>query len=197
MFLRLTYSVLFVFAIASIARANGPDVVTQWTVGSGGNGDYFEVVDTNPNLTWTTAQAYATSLTYNGLHGHLATITSVGEDVFLTSLLGVNGGAWTDLTNDPTYGGTPTNSSTANGFVWADGEPLSYTNWAPNQPEYTIGNEHYVSLDSGGNWTANSNFSQPYILEFAPVPEPGPLGLLALGSLILLARFRRSRSARS
>ena len=38
-------------------------------------------------ITWSNAEAAAEGLSYNGVNGHLATVTSAGENIFLASLI--------------------------------------------------------------------------------------------------------------
>ena len=51
----------------------------------GFNGNYYDAI-LAPGITWTAANTAATSLTYSGAFGHLATITSLAEDAFLNTL---------------------------------------------------------------------------------------------------------------
>src|SRR4051812_25667561 len=58
----------------------------QWTTAEGGNGDYYELVlpDSSANsYSWTEARQAADSMTYQGLQGYLATVTSQAENDFL------------------------------------------------------------------------------------------------------------------
>ena len=86
------------------------------------NGHWYELIlDTSSS--WDQANAIATS---SG--GYLATITSSGEQTFVNSLLSASGcpsgGYWMGLKWTTPYV-----------FGWANGENLSYTHWASNQPD--------------------------------------------------------------
>jgi len=49
------------------------------------DGRHYEIIAAN-NISWTTANAAAGAATYQGVNGHLATITSAAEDLFIESL---------------------------------------------------------------------------------------------------------------
>ena len=51
----------------------------QWTVASGGNDHYYDVVVVADQVTWTASSASASSTVFNGRSGFLATITSQAE----------------------------------------------------------------------------------------------------------------------
>ncbi len=72
------------------------------------------------NTTWTVAEDVA-----NQLGGHLVTINDAAEDAWLASLGWANGRSlWIGL-ND---------AAVSNVFVWASGQPVTYTNWRPDEP---------------------------------------------------------------
>jgi hypothetical protein len=48
------------------------------------NGHYYENI-TNSGMTWDEANTAANAMTYNGMQGHLVTITSREENLFLTN----------------------------------------------------------------------------------------------------------------
>lgn len=58
-----------------------------------------------------------------GLGWHLATLTSAAEDLFVQALVG----------QTQTWFGFDNIADGVN-FVWVTGEPVSYTNWAPGEP---------------------------------------------------------------
>lgn len=112
-----------VWCIASQACAavvNGPIV-------NPANGHNYYLLSAN---TWTAAEAE--SLT---LGGHLATINNLAENEFVFNNFGMTGqyGLWIGL-NDLANEGS---------FVWSSGEPFTYSNWAPGQPD----NNNAVSED--------------------------------------------------
>jgi hypothetical protein len=143
----------------------------QWTVAEGGNGDWYDLVMPDSyqySYSWTQARAAADSMTWLGLQGYLATVTSPGESEFLrdnfSSQLFDNGPlnigvgptdskyAWIGLF-------APTQTS---GFQWVTGEPVNFTDWAPSEPN-SFGTPywqfvHYWTRDfgSGPSWTWNN-----------------------------------------
>ena len=82
------------------------------------NGHSYKVFD--EGMTWTEAKAYCESL-----GGHLVTITSQEEQIFVESILekGTKNSYW--------VGGTGGNKI----FGWITGEPFNYTNWSRLQPD--------------------------------------------------------------
>ena len=136
-----------------------------------------------PNC-WMASEAEAVSL-----GGHLATINDQAEQdwVVLTfALCGKN--LWIGF-NDAKQEGN---------FAWVSGEPVTYTNWSPGEPN-NADNEDYGAIsnqhDLAGRWNdfpnaGRSGWSMPYGL--VEVPEPGTLSLLALGGLFVLCRRRTS-----
>eukprot|EP00038_Savillea_parva_P030119 m.75643 g.75643 ORF g.75643 m.75643 type:complete len:511 (-) comp9007_c0_seq2:85-1617(-) len=77
--------------------------------------------------------------------GHLASITSVSEHNFVTSLLSDAGvgssGFWTGLT-DVAREGT---------FTWSDGSPFTFSSWGNGEPN-NVGNEDCMETSRSGNW---------------------------------------------
>ena len=104
--------------------------VTVWTTGVGANQHGYEVV---PGFsTWSDAQAAASKA-----GGYLAVINAVQEDQFVDQLLtssgATTGSYWIGLTRG---------ASSSGNLNWVTNEPLTYTNWAPGQPDNTNGNEN-------------------------------------------------------
>ena len=68
-------------------------------------------------------------------------------------------------------------------FVWANGEPLVYTNWNFGEPNNAGGDENYVNLEQkyGWRWNDVPDFSGPFMVEFEGllVPVLPPDGLVA------------------
>ena len=104
------------------------------------NGHTYGVYDVG--LTWTEAKTYCESL-----GGHLATITSQEEQDFIFSLL-------TNVSR-PYYflGGCKEDNS----MKWITGEPFTYTNWAPGEPNNIRGQEFYLMIYTGND--AENNYT--------------------------------------
>jgi len=100
--------------------------------------------------TWESAQSVCLA---NG--GYLACIGGPAENAFLASLLQVPA-AYIGL-NDAIDEGQ---------FTWTCGEPLSYTNWYPGQPNNFNGIQDYVELLSNGQWNDQYYYKAlEYIME--------------------------------
>jgi hypothetical protein len=174
-----------------------------------GNGAYFQLVSPASGITWTDADAAASAATYLGLNGHLATITSQAEFNFIVANFPTNF-TWIGL-YDPIGGGDGNGgpgSQHAAEFVWADGEPVSYTAWLANEPNNAAdGGENYTWYEQrNGVWGWNdyqnlaaavtgADPSPPtsYLIEYS-VPEPGAHAFIALVGLGFLLRRRRLSS---
>jgi len=100
----------------------------QWS----GNGHYYDLVIVQ--LSWAEADAEAKNLSWNGLGGHLATITSQEENDFIYSIM--PNGAYTYW-----LGGTQTDLSGGmdEGWEWTTGEAWDYTNWNAGEPNDDLG----------------------------------------------------------
>lgn len=71
------------------------------------------------SLPWTDAEAEAQQW-----HGHLATLDDGAEEAWVRTTFGIDEHYWIGF-NDIAQEGT---------WVWAGGDPVSYTNWAPGEP---------------------------------------------------------------
>jgi len=168
----------------------------QWTTGSGANSHWYEAV-TN-TMTWDEANTAAQTKTYNGVQGHLVTITSSEENEFVWGLRTDNGGysgfnSW--------LGGYQSSDSTAtgDGWAWVTGEDWIYTSWAYHEPndvdkteDHTEDHIHFYH----GNWNDyyNNKKRTGYIVEYEnTVPIPGAVWLLGSG-LIGMMGIRRRRT---
>jgi glucose/arabinose dehydrogenase len=109
------------------------------------NGNTYQLT---ASLTWEQAQAEA-----QRLGGNLVTINNAAEETWLKQTFGGTESFWIGL-NDRTTEGQ---------FVWASGEAVSYTNWAPGEPNNSGGNEDVVGMNFGGSrrwndWGAANRF---------------------------------------
>jgi len=142
-------------------------------------GHYYEAIP-GP-IMWPDARAEAESRIYNGMRGHLATITSSGENAFL----------WNNLGMDVFFyylGGT--DEANEGVWQWITGEPWGYTNWYYGEPN-NLNNEDVLVFWYSGRWNDYSTAyaANGYIVEYenmAGVPEPATLWLLLTGIMIII-----------
>lgn len=155
-------------------------VYFQWPIASGGNDHWYGL--TERALSWTEAEAVAVT---EG--GHLASIGSAAEEGFLATTFG---GArfWIGF-NDAASEGT---------WVWSDGSPVTYTNWAPGEPN-NLGDEDYAVMNwSGVQWNDLPDLGgYTYgIVERVVIPEPSAYTVMAAGLMLGFGVWRRIRSSR-
>lgn len=155
------------------------------------NGSYYEFVS-GPAVNHNEAVAAASSHTYLGQQGHLATITSAAENAFVQSL----GGGW--------LGGSRTGSvwswDTGEGAFWngaSGGSPTGlYANWDVAEPNNSGGGEPYLLMRPTGRWQDYNGTGRDvnyYVVEYnhVPVPETASLASFGLGLLSLAVLRRR------
>ncbi|HYE60667.1 MAG TPA: lectin-like protein [Phycisphaerales bacterium] len=133
------------------------------------NSDYY-LYDRGPAgpMLWTDAEAFAVSL-----GGHLASIADAEENEFVRSQVvnfgGVDRRAWIGL-ND---------AASINNYVWSDGTPVNFLNWAAGEPNHANGTEFYAEMLGGnGLWNDQDNDGPTgpgcfTIVEIAGVACPG------------------------
>lgn len=60
-------------------------------------------------------------------------------------------------------------------FLWADGSPVTYTNWNAGEPNNS-GNEDYTQIYSNGVWNdVNGTSTSPFILQLHPATSNSPV----------------------
>ncbi len=97
--------------------------------------------------TWDNAQA-----TCVASGGHLAVINNTAENTFLANILSLQS-AWIGASDTAVEGS----------FQWVNGEPFSYTNWYPGQPNNYSGSQHHVEMLNNGQWNDQYGY---YALEY-------------------------------
>jgi hypothetical protein len=167
---------LFVFGFATNLQA----IPVQWSVEDGGNGHWYEEIDTL--MTWNDAEIYAESL-----DGYLATVTSQAENDFLwDTMIAPNISKFSILGGFPMLGGfqSPSTPEPDTGWQWVTGEEWKYTNWGIGQPDDAWGGQDYLSFWENNTWDDNylNSLNFPSIVE---IPEPATLLLLGLGGFVL------------
>ena len=179
-------------------------MTSLWPIGAAAapvlfDGHYYEYVAAD-QVTWSQAYAAASSLSYAGYQGRLATITSAEENAFVTDLLPQVVAQGNEVDQAAWLGGIRlgTSSDVTQGWTWITGEPWSYTAWAPGEPNLI--DENVLAMwmaDVGGirvrgtwnNGTDSPTLIAGYVVEYAPEPEL-PL-LTGLGVLVLALAARR------
>jgi hypothetical protein len=120
---------------------------------------YYQSTD---EYLWTQSRDIATTL-----GGHLVTITSAEENMFIYNNLRQpdnTWGPWIGLYNTGTVGS----------FAWVTGEPVSYTNWNVGEPNNQGGSAtfiaepyvHIMGFDPLDRWNDVHARYQPFIAEF-------------------------------
>jgi Lectin C-type domain/PEP-CTERM motif len=197
----------------AMALNAAPFSIVEGPITNPANGHQYEVIGSSSGggLDWLTAEADAELL-----GGHLTTINDAAENAWIVSNLAVAVPGGVDLSHLPLWIGysDPTHDagggSHAGNFVWADGDPSTFTSWDGGEPNDNGGNEFYAAINWGfarpggvaGTWNdtpegGSSGFGGtsdgPYfgIVEIAAAPEPASLGVLGLGAVALMGRRRR------
>ena len=168
------------------------------------NGHWYQAVLVPGGITWPAARAAAATLSYAGYPGHLVTITSAAENLFLVLSLPL----WLDDHwriggyQDPA---APDYSEPAGGWRWITGEPWGFTNWHWGEPNNYHGEENLLEMHSDGTWNdiaswyaGDSYGGRGFIVEYERpgsgtglavaltlFPNPVPGGILALGQVTL------------
>ena len=86
------------------------------------NGQYDEYIE-SAGISWTDAKIRAELRTYNGVNGHLVTITNISESVFVNNFVPYHFHSWIGLSDE----------TTAGEYKWVNDEPFNYINQITNQ----------------------------------------------------------------
>jgi hypothetical protein len=165
----------------------------QWTVASGGNGNYYEYIQTA--RTWADARAAALASSYLGNAGYLATVTSAAENAFIGT-----------LASDGWLGGT--DQAVEGQWRWADGPEAGqlfwtggpggsasgYSSWNAGEPN-DFGGEDFLHRN-GGAWNdLPGSSARGYFVEYSAVasgvPEPATWAMMIAGFGLVGASLRR------
>ncbi len=132
-------------------------------------GHYYEYV--SGYSTWDQAYTAALARTLDSQPGHLATITSAGEDAFIRSLIPYGANvlvAGTDRAIEGTWVWAA--GPEAGTVFWKDGAPYggAYTNWGPGEPNNVQVGENYLEMYQGvwNDTAANAYVHAGYVVEY-------------------------------
>jgi hypothetical protein len=163
-----------------------------------GNGHYYEWVSTA--LTWYDADAAANASSHLGLPGHLVTITSAAENLWITANSPkVVDSPWIGLIQ-PAGSAEP-----AGGWTWVTGEPFVFDNWAGGEPNDLGGEEaghFWPPVDAEGQTWNDLNGTDnrlSYIVEYeaaSSVPEAGSTAPYLLAGLLGLMAMKKLRASK-
>lgn len=110
-------------------------------------------------LTWEDARDYCRLL-----GGHLATVTSSGENNLVKNM-GANTHRWLGATDNETEGI----------WKWVTNEKFEYTDWLSNQPDNGSNNENYLGIHELNQWNDfPGSQKHPFICEFETIDNQMP-----------------------
>jgi hypothetical protein len=134
--MKFTQAMSVAVAASSICSGvTAQSTAVQWTVASGGNGHWYELVISR-SITWPSAKD---ACEQRG--GHLVTPTTPTENALVTQLgnRADHPTAWVDdfggNAQGPWLGGyQPIDAQIAQPWAWVTGEPWTWAGWAPGEP---------------------------------------------------------------
>jgi hypothetical protein len=103
----------------------------RWEKSAGGNGHWYKAVALTNGITWHEADLIARSH-----HAYLATPVTAAENQFIFSLVDAPEFFSPEHGSGPALGGVqaPRAPEPAGGWFWVSGEPWTYSNWFPGEP---------------------------------------------------------------
>lgn len=131
--------------------------------------------------TWYDAQQQAVNA-----GGNLVTINDAAEQDWLSEVFGLSEKFWLGFTDVKQEGV----------FQWVSGQDVTYTNWAPGEPnDYGSGEDFTLSNWSGEKWNDMPGYTTfRGIIEVESVPEPASiLGLLAVGAFGTVSSLKQKK----
>jgi hypothetical protein len=129
---------------------------------------------------WNQIESWAVGL----FGGHLVTINDAAEQAWLEGVFGTDTLYWIGMNDVHTEGI----------WEWVSGQGVTYTNWAPGEPNNYLGIEDHAVMNWGSGYWNDVAIGSPFITVgiVEVVPEPSTMILLASG-LIGLAGYGRKK----
>ena len=189
--MRLLLLSVFSFFWSGLALA----APVQWDA----NGHYYEFV--NRSLNYHEASAAAAASEYAGVKGHIVTITSEAEQLFLDTLNPHDKDVWIAASDRETEGVWKWIEGPEAGTVFytALGGAEGYENWHRNEPnDWRTGEDYAEGWWRGDTWNdVHAGHRNSFFIEYSvsQVPIAGSLPLLLTGfaGLSLLRRRNQRR----
>jgi hypothetical protein len=167
-----------VLALGPIAAQAEEPVLVE----SGSFGGHFYEVYSADGFSWEEANDKATALTHDGVTGHLATITTAGEDLFLNGLRQDSGVSPSEVWVGGFQVACAPGSGPTCGWNWVNGEgPIDgtnagpgYANWLDGEPNDNTGpgSESFMGIGLGNAFGWNDEAALGniggYIVEYTP-----------------------------
>jgi large repetitive protein len=117
---------------------------------------FYQYVYTDGDVNWSDARSAASTYSYLGMPGYLATATSWWENWYIMERIG--GNSWLAASDEDSEGS----------WYWKsgpeEGTPLTFSNWAPGEPNNVWGIENYVMLYTGNaEWNDAQNLAGSFV----------------------------------
>ncbi len=190
-------------SVLALALLSLPTAAPAEPIQSTENGHFYELVSPSGGITWSAAKDAAAAATYSGLPGHLVTLNSEAEWLFVRTTFPRNF-VWIGLSDEAVEGA----------FQWVTDEPFAFSAWLHFEPNNAaVGpGEDWVWYENryGQQWgwndyrnvpladTGPAQFPLSYVVEYgdaAPIALPEPSFVtLVLSGLLGLSLTSASRS---
>ena len=120
--------------------------VIVWEKSAGGNGHAYEFVQ-GALIGWDESSATAQAMTFGGVSGHLATITSTQEQAFIESIPRLDPDFFPDAIDMWLGGFQPDPDAPPNeGWTWVTGEKWNFTDWIKGEPNDGFELESHLAM---------------------------------------------------
>ena len=157
-------------------------------------GHYYDVVTLNRDISWNEAKSHAEALSYKGMQGHLAAITSAEENEFIWRYLAAQSGVSALFIGGYQY---PKTNVPADNWNWVTGETWGYANWSPGEPNDFNGNDEIwlMMWVYSGKWNDQVTPLRGFIVEYGTPRQQQAVSKLQsfIKEVIYLSPFLRTR----